>query len=76
MYHSRSHFSKKLVVSVGVSWNTKTNVFFINPQKTKVDQNCYTDLLKTSLLPECHRLYPSNDFEFLQDKVLRHTVQK
>jgi len=60
------------MVSVRVSWNIKTNIFFINPQKTKVDQNCYTELLNTSLLPECHRHYPGNDLEFLQDNVPSH----
>jgi len=25
----------------------KTDVFFIDPQKTTVDENCYIDLLKT-----------------------------
>ena len=64
------------MVSVGISWSGKTDVFFIDPQKTKVDQNCYIDLLKTSLLPECRRLYPGNDFVFMQDTVFRHTVQK
>jgi len=28
--------------------------------------------LKTSLLPDCRRHYPGNDFEFLQDNVLSH----
>jgi len=41
-------------------------------QKTKVDQNCYIDLLKTSLLPECRRLYPGSDFVFMQDSALSH----
>jgi len=50
----------------------KNNIFFINPQKTKFDQNCYIDLLKTSLLPECR---PGNDFEFLQDSVPSHRVK-
>jgi len=36
-------------------WNGKTGVFFIDAQKIKVDQNCYIDLLKTYLLPECRR---------------------
>ena len=41
----------------------KNNIFFIDPQKTnKVDRNCYIDLVKTSLLPECRRHYPGNDF--------------
>jgi len=60
------------MVSIGDSWSEKTDVFFVDPQKTKVDQNCYIDLLKTSLLPECRRLKPDNDFEFLQDSVLSH----
>jgi len=47
----------------------KTGVFFIDAQKIKVDQNCYIDLLKTSLLHECRRHYQGNDFEFLQDSV-------
>ena len=73
--HSISWLSKKLTVSVGLSWNGKIDVFFINPQKTKFDQNCYTDLLKTSLLPECRRLYPRNDFEFLQDGAPSHRAK-
>ena len=39
LYYSKSGVSKKLMVSVGVSWNRKTNIFFINLQKIKVDQN-------------------------------------
>jgi len=50
----------------------KTYIFFTDPQKTKVDQNGYIDLLKTSLLPECRRLYPGNDFVFMQDSVPSH----
>ena len=66
-YHHRNRFLKKLMVSAGVSWNRKTEFFFIDPQKTKVNQKTYTDFLKTSLLPECSRLYPDNDFVFMQD---------
>jgi len=33
---------------------------------------CYIDLLKTSLLPECCRLYLGSGFEFLQDSALSH----
>jgi len=31
---------EKADVGVGVSWSGKTYVFFIDPQKIKVDQNC------------------------------------
>jgi len=71
-YHHRNRFSKKLMVSAGVSWNGKTVIFFIDPQETKVNKKTYTDFLKTSLLPECRRLYPDNDFVFLQDSTPSH----
>jgi len=61
----------KLMVSAGVSWNGKTLIFFIHPQKTKVNQKIY-DFLKTSLLPECRRLYPDNDFVFMQISAPSH----
>jgi len=46
--------------------------FFIDPQKTKVNQKTYIEFLKTFLLPECRRLYPDNDFVFLQDSAPPH----
>jgi len=75
LYHHRNRFSKKLMVSAGMSWNGKTEIFFIDPQKTKVNQKTYIDFLKTSLLPECRRLYPDNDFVFMQDSALSHRAK-
>jgi len=45
----------------------KHKKIFIDPQKIKVNQKTYIDFLKTSLLLECRRLYPDNDFVFMQD---------
>jgi len=67
------------MVNIGVSWNRKTNIFFISPQKTKVYQNCYIDVLTTSLLPEFRRHYPGNDLkEAIKNKwkVTIETVRK
>ena len=75
LYHHRNRFSKKLMVSVGVSWNGKTDIFFIDPQKAKVNRKTYVDFLKTSLLPECRRLYPHNDFVFMQDSAPSHRAK-
>ena len=61
------------MVSV-LEWK-KNGIVFNDPQKTKVDQNCYIDLLKTSLQPECRRHYPSNDFVFQQDSVPSHRAK-
>ena len=75
LYHHRNRFSKKLMVSAGVSWNGKTEIFFIDPKKTKVNQKTYIDFVKTSLLPECRRLYPDNDFVFMQDSAPSHLAK-
>jgi len=53
LYHSRPRFSKKLMVSVGVSWSGKIDVFFIDPQKTKVDQKIFNVTLICWRLPYC-----------------------
>jgi len=63
------------MASAGVSWNGKTKFFFIDPQKTKVNLKTYIDFLKMSLLPECRRLYPDNDFLFMQDSASSHRAE-
>jgi len=72
-YHHRNRFSKKLVVSAGVSWNGKT--IFFHRSSNDVHQKTYIDFLKTSLLPECRRLYPDNDFVFMQDSAPSHRAE-
>ena len=75
LYHHRNRFSKKPMVSAGVSRNGKTEIFFFDPQKTKVNQKTYIDFLKTPLLPECRRLYPDNDFVLMQDSAPSHRAK-
>jgi len=53
----------------------KQKFFFIDPQKTKVNLKTYIDFLKTSLLPECRRLYPDNDLVFMQDSASSHRAE-
>jgi len=62
------------MVSVRVSWSRKLR-FFQRSKETEDDLNCYIDLFKTYLLPECHRLYLGNDFEFLQDGAQPHRAK-
>jgi len=50
-------------------------IFFIDSQKTKVNRKTYIDFLKTSLLPECRRLYPDSDFVFMQDSAPSHRAE-
>ena len=72
-YHHRNRFSKLMVSAGVVEW--KNRKFFIDPQKTKVNQKTYIDFLKTSLLPQCRRLYLDNDFVFMQDSTPSHRAK-
>ena len=54
------------MVLVGISSRGKTNIFFIDPQQTKVNAKEYVRLLDEKL-PECRQLYPDGDYIFQQD---------
>ena len=73
LYHETSPFSKKVMVSAGVSMRRKTRIRFIDTSKTKVNSECYIKLLDDNLLPDCRRLYQKNDFIFQQDGTPSHT---
>ena len=64
LYHEMSRFTKKVMVSAGVSWKGKTRIHFID---TKVNSESYKNLLEIGLLPDCRRLYPNGDWVFQQD---------
>jgi len=57
-----------------VEWKSR-NFYFHRPSST-VSQKTYIDFLKTSLLPECRRLYPDNDFVFMQDSASSHRAKQ
>lgn len=44
LYHETSRFSKKVMVSAGVSWKGKTQIHFIDTEKTKVNSVSYVEL--------------------------------
>ena len=73
LYHETSRFSKKVMVSAGVSIRGKTMIHFIDTSKMKVNSECYIKLLDDNFLPDCRALYPDNDFIFQQDGALSHT---
>ena len=48
--HENSRFSKMIMVSVGVSWEGKTNIHFIDTDRAKVNSQNYIQLLDDSFL--------------------------
>ena len=73
LYHETSRFTKKVMVSAGVSWKGKTRIHFIDTERTKVNSESYKNLLEIRLLPDCRRLYPNGDWVFQQDGAPAHT---
>jgi transposase len=76
LYHQTSRFTKKVMVSAGVSWRGKTRIHFIDTAKTKVNSESYIRLLDRGLLTDCRRLYPANDYIFQQDGATSHTSRR
>src|SRR6218665_1608951 len=72
LYHETIRFSKKIMVSAGVSMQGKTCIIFIDPQRTKVNGEHYVGLLRDKLIPECRRLYPDDNYIFQQDSAPSH----
>ena len=73
LYHECSRFSKKIMVSAGVSWQGKTDIHFIDTKTTKVNSENYIKLLEDKLLPDCRKIHPNNDYVFQQDGATSHT---
>ena len=73
LYHETSRFTKKVMVSAGLSWKGKTRIHFINTERTKVNKESYKNLLEIGLLPDCRWLYPNGNWVFQQDGAPAHT---
>lgn len=72
LYHEKNQFSKKVMVSAGVSWNGKTGIHIIE-KGTKVNSVAYVALLHDLLVPDMEQLYPENNYILQQDGASSHT---
>ena len=66
LYHEASRFTKKVMVSAGVSWKGKTRIHFIDTERTKVNSESYKNVLEIGLLPDCRWLYLNGDWVFIR----------
>ena len=73
LYHEQNRFTKKVMVSAGVSWNGKTQIHFLDTSRVKVNADRYIELLRDRLLPDINNIYPNNDFILQQDGATSHT---
>ena len=68
------HFSKKFVVSAGISWNAKAVIYCIDTKTTKVNSSRYIKLLDEELLLDSCRFYLSKGFVFQWVRATSHTT--
>ena len=73
LYHETNRFTKKVMVSAGISCKGKTRIYFIDTERTKVNSESYKNLLEIGLLSDCRRLYSNGDWVFQQDGAPAHT---
>ena len=61
------------MVSAGLTWHGVTRPIFVGKQGVKVNAINYKKHLEKQLFPAIERIYPRNDWIFLQDGASSHT---
>jgi hypothetical protein len=71
LFHQTSRFSKKIMVCGAASYRGLSKLVIVDPSKTKVDSEAYQSVLK-KILPSVRKLYPDEDWIFVQDSAPSH----
>ena len=61
------------MISAGLSWNDVTKPFYMEPNKAKVNAQYYTNYILKRLIPAWLKMYPDNDYYFMQDGASSYT---
>lgn len=70
--HEGNRQCKKVMVSAALTWHGVTKPFFVNEKGIKVNGPNYVKHLKTQLFPAIEKVYPRNDWIFVQDGAPAH----
>lgn len=74
LFHNTDRQSIKVMVSAAFSWYGVTKPIFVNRQGLKVNAKRYHQHLKTELFPAIRKVYPRNDWIYMQDGATSHTA--
>ena len=61
------------MVSAGLTWHGVTRPIFVNNKGLKINAKNYRNHLKRQLFPAIEKVYPRDDWIFLQDGASSHT---
>ena len=70
--HEGNRQSKQVMVSAAVTWHGVTKPFFVNSRGMKVNGPSYLRHLKNELFPAIRKVYPREDWTFIQDGAPSH----
>ena len=70
--HEGNRQSKKVMVSAALTWHGATKPFFVNSGGIKVNGPNYLQHLKKELFPAVRKVYPREDWIFIQDGAPSH----
>lgn len=73
LYHHTNRHSVKVMVSAAFTWHGVTRPIFVNKQGLKVNAKNYRDHLKNKLFPAINKVYPRQNWIFIQDGASSHT---
>ena len=71
--HKSNRQSVKVMVSAALTWYGVTKPLFIGKKGLKVNAENYQKHLKKQLFPEIQKVYPRDDWIFIQDGASSHT---
>lgn len=72
LFHEGNKFTLKVMVSAVFSWKGVSKPYFVGDKDIKVNSSSYLKHLKKDLIPSMERMYPKNDFIFVQDSAPSH----
>ena len=70
--HEGNRQTKKVMVSAALCWFGVTKPFFVNRKGFKVDGPNYVKHLKNELFSAIKKIYPRDDWTFIQDGAPSH----
>ena len=70
--HEGNRQTEKVMVSAALTWYGVTKPFFVNRRGVKVNGQNYLQHLKKELFPAINRVYPRNDWIYVQDGAPSH----
>ena len=73
LFHHSNRQSIKVMVSAGLTWHDVTRPIFVNNKGLKINAKNYRNHLKRQLFPAIEKVYPRDDWIFLQDGASSHT---